>query len=593
MAVWLTADNVNPADPSQARVSGTDTFVKQWNDLSGRINNAANTAESQQPKYIADSLNGNPVLRFAQVDDNTGSRLFLGDLSAQFGVPLPDPYPTTTNIGTGGTSLDGAYVNTPTRGVAGALVGSSDPAATFNGSNQRMLVPFSAELNPAAPWTTEIWVQPAALLVSGDLRCAVSNGQFGSPRSGWLIYQDVDKWNLRTYSGVGTGIAAQLTSAAGTASASTWHHLVVVNDATTLHLYVDGIEVGTGVPVGGTVPGASGGTCVGARSDGAFYWPGVADELVIYPTALSAADVTAHYANASSPSPSTPYATLVGSSNPVGYYRLNELAAPVGTRQAATLFAVTTLNSDNMYSVFGNRANDERWMGGNWSQVTPGAFRGGRADFSSQYALMPQTGSHIFAYECSPAAYNFLLNGTLIGTTSGDYNSGNGANWVVGNNASNNGAQLNGDIAELIIYNRILTTEEANRVGAYLEGKYGLDTAYEFTATGYDAWKTANAGNQDADQDYDNDGMPNGVEYFMGGTGSSFTPNPRVAGGKVSWPHDAGATGVTYKVWTSGNLTTWTDVTGATVDEAGFVTYTLPTVAPPTKLFIRLEVQVP
>ena len=152
---------------------------------------------------------------------------------------------------------------------------------------------------------------------------------------------------------------------------------------------------------------------------------------------------------------------------------------------------------------------------------------------------------------------------------------------------------MNGDIAELIIYNRILTTEEANRVGAYLEGKYGLDTAYEFTATGYDAWKTANAGNQDADQDYDNDGMPNGVEYFMGGTGSSFTPNPRVAGGKVSWPHDAGATGVTYKVWTSGNLTTWTDVTGATVDEAGFVTYTLPTVAPPTKLFIRLEVQVP
>jgi hypothetical protein len=258
--------------------------------------------------------------------------------------PAPVDLAVAVNTGTGGIALDGAYTNSATRGVTGALVGSSDPAAAFNGSNQRMLVPYSAELNPAAPWTTEIWVQPASLLGSGDLRCAVSNGQFASPRSGWLIYQDVDKWNLRTYSGTGTAIAAQLTSAAGTASAGTWHHLVVVNDATTLHLYVDGVEVGTGVAVGATAPGASGGTCVGARADSAFYWAGMADELALYPTALSAADVAAHYANATNPSPSTPYATLVGSSNPVGYYRLNDVVVGPTAVNSGSLLAAADGN---------------------------------------------------------------------------------------------------------------------------------------------------------------------------------------------------------------------------------------------------------
>ena len=37
---------------------------------------------------------------------------------------------------------------------------------------------------------------------------------------------------------------------------------------------------------------------------------------------------------------------------------------------------------------------------------------------------------------------------------------------------------LDGDIAEVLIYNRLLTAVERNRVGAYLEKKYGLDTAY-------------------------------------------------------------------------------------------------------------------
>lgn len=107
----------------------------------------------------------------------------------------------------------------------------------------------------------------------------------------------------------------------------------------------------------------------------------------------------------------------------------------------------------------------------------------------------------------------------------------------------------------------------------------------------YASWKTANAGGQGPTADYDSDGVPNGVEYFFGATGSTFTPNPQPnAAGKISFPHPAATPGATYKILTSGNLTTWTDVTAGSAVEGNFITYTLPTGQ--GKLFVRLEVDV-
>ncbi|MCF7732773.1 MAG: hypothetical protein K9N23_13875, partial [Akkermansiaceae bacterium] len=80
LVVWLKADAVEAGDPAQ--VDGTTLL--QWNDSSGNGNNAANANAGDRPEYVAAALNGLPVIRFAQDNDDNGDRLFLGDLSASF-----------------------------------------------------------------------------------------------------------------------------------------------------------------------------------------------------------------------------------------------------------------------------------------------------------------------------------------------------------------------------------------------------------------------------------------------------------------------------------------------------------------------------
>ena len=134
------------------------------------------------------------------------------------------------------------------------------------------------------------------------------------------------------------------------------------------------------------------------------------------------------------------------------------------------------------------------------------------------------------------------------------------------------------------ISNRTFTLEAG-------EAPFELPVVYFDNNNGFSGWAAANAGGQGADQDFDGDGVANGVEYFMGQTGSSFTPNPQPVGGVITWPHSATAYGATFKVWISDNLSTWLNKTEDAVDAGGFVTYTLPVGEP--KVFVRLEVVTP
>lgn len=117
-----------------------------------------------------------------------------------------------------------------------------------------------------------------------------------------------------------------------------------------------------------------------------------------------------------------------------------------------------------------------------------------------------------------------------------------------------------------------------------------------FSLTGavnpFASWLAIHAPGQTASQDYDQDGMANGVEYFMGSAGNAFTPHPAIVAGAISWPHAASATVASFKVEVSMDLVTWQN---AIVSHAAnlaitptLVTFTMPTNHP--KMFVRLTV---
>ncbi|MEO5715947.1 MAG: autotransporter-associated beta strand repeat-containing protein [Luteolibacter sp.] len=114
---------------------------------------------------------------------------------------------------------------------------------------------------------------------------------------------------------------------------------------------------------------------------------------------------------------------------------------------------------------------------------------------------------------------------------------------------------------------------------------------------GYTGWADANAPGQTKNQDHDNDGVSNGIEYFMGLSGPAFTANPGPVSGTVTWPMGATYTGVygtDYEVQTSTDLVTWTQVPVGTGDNTVTVTvgtsvvYDMPTGG---KSFVRLVVK--
>jgi hypothetical protein len=79
----------------------------------------------------------------------------------------------------------------------------------------------------------------------------------------------------------------------------------------------------------------------------------------------------------------------------------------------------------------------------------------------------------------------------------------------------------------------------------------------------YEYWAANNAGGQAANLDYDNDGVANGIEYFMNAA-PGFTANPGFIGNTVTWPNGgnipSSAYGTQFSVQTSSDLASWTNV---------------------------------
>jgi hypothetical protein len=147
------------------------------------------------------------------------------------------------------------------------------------------------------------------------------------------------------------------------------------------------------------------------------------------------------------------------------------------------------------------------------------------------------------------------------------------------------------------------TNPTINHVGFVSEGKaVGSVSAFQLTAVSnsptFATWASTNAGGQAANLDWDNDGVTNGVEFFMDAA-PGFTANPGLVGNTVTWPNGgnipSSAYGTQFVVQTSSDLVTWGDVTEGDFQQfgtntAGSLSYTLDPANNPGKQFVRLKV---
>lgn len=246
-------------------------------------------------------------------------------------VTAPPPPDVATNNGSLGTAGDGLYINCPTHPLPSALAQfqTGDASASFDGQSQSVDVPYNAALNPAGPFTIEVWARLTAFTNFNRVVLASRWIATGVQQGYQLLVRNTggaNTWRFTTYNGTGgNNIDGPI------ARWNEWTHVVATHDGTFNRLYINGALAATSAAVT-YVPNTTAGRfrIAGGQSEnaGGDFWPGGVDEVAVYPTALADVEIMAHYQNGANATPAQAYDQLVAASNPVGYWRFNEPAGP-------------------------------------------------------------------------------------------------------------------------------------------------------------------------------------------------------------------------------------------------------------------------
>ncbi len=209
---------------------------------------------------------------------------------------------------------DGIVAAGVTRGVAGAISGDTDTATTFNGTTTGTAVsPFP--ITAPNTFTLETWIKTTT--TSGGKIIGFGNNQTGNSGSfDRQIYMDNSG---KLYFGANTG-SPQTIKSVNSYNNGQWHHVVATLGASGMALYVDGAlvasraDVKNGQALTGywRVGGDNLGNWPGVHTSN--YFAGTIDEVAIYPTVLTAAQVAQHVALAAGSPNQPPVAAFTSSS---------------------------------------------------------------------------------------------------------------------------------------------------------------------------------------------------------------------------------------------------------------------------------------
>jgi hypothetical protein len=147
---------------------------------------------------------------------------------------------------------------------------------------------------PGSALTLAAWVKNTAFPSGEDQRIISKSSNTAKQTYYWVLShakrgrRNLLSFRLRTSTGSTTLIADT-----GDLQANSWYHAAATYDGVTMHLYLNGIEVGRTSKAGVIATNAAVPVDIGRDPNGSNYLSGVVDEVRIYNRALTAADITA------------------------------------------------------------------------------------------------------------------------------------------------------------------------------------------------------------------------------------------------------------------------------------------------------------
>jgi hypothetical protein len=170
-----------------------------------------------------------------------------------------------------------------------ALACDSNPSASFDGTRSYVRAPASASLNMTSAVTVEFWAKRRT--ISNTYQVLV-----GKPGDGQSKFENYAVWLTNTnryiaYFGDGTTWVAVQTPVV---TDTNWHHIVATNNGSRVKIYMDGglkQDSATTLQMSANNQPLN----LGRANTNNYYFNGWLDEVAIYPTALSAPTIVAHY----------------------------------------------------------------------------------------------------------------------------------------------------------------------------------------------------------------------------------------------------------------------------------------------------------
>ncbi len=189
----------------------------------------------------------------------------------------PTPWAATPGTAVGGVTPQ----------PAGATAGR-DPAVELNGTSGYVTVPDAAALRLAdGPFSLEAWVNRPTL----GARSRATRSRCSTRADGG--YQVNIQNNVVYFDQAAVGTIARSTTAMGTG----WHHIVVTKNGGAVHIYQDGAEVTGGRHQLRTLTDGSRPLVLGVRrGNTTAFLDGQLDEVAVYRSVLTPAQVAAHCA---------------------------------------------------------------------------------------------------------------------------------------------------------------------------------------------------------------------------------------------------------------------------------------------------------